>query len=129
MELDRRSYGGRGEEPTTTYQIEFPKGGDAGVSSGRVTGKGRDADGDAGAFLAPACPGRRDHLGGGGPPSSNIPTMRHAVPVEFTKWTPKDHSNVQMWGGETEAATGGGGGKRKCGDGLRGLREAASVGP
>ena len=99
------------------------------MSSGRVTGKGRNTDGDEGKFLALACPGRRDHLGVGESPSSKMPTMQHAGPVAFTKWTPQNHSNVQEWGGEKEAATGGGGGKRKRGDGLRGLRESASVGP
>ena len=82
-----------------------------------------------GAFMAPACPGRRDHLGGGEPSSSNMPTMRHTGPVEFTKWTPQEYGDVQKWGGEEEAATGGGRGKTNRGDGLRGLREAATVGP
>ena len=95
------------------------------MSSGRVPRKGRDADGNEGPFLAPACLGRRDHLGGGEPPSYNMPTMQHAGPVALTKWTPQDHSDVQEWGGEKEAATGEGGGKRKRRDGLRGLWEAA----
>ena len=99
------------------------------MSSGRVPGKGRDADGDASAFLEPVCQGRRDQLGGGEPTSSKMPTMRHAGPVAITKRTPQGYIDVQEWGGEEEAATGGGGGKRKSGDGLCGLQEAASVGP
>ena len=99
------------------------------MSRVRVPGKGRDADGDEGAFLAPACPGRRDHLGGGEPPSSKIPTMRHAGPQAITKRIPHGYRDVQEWGGEKEVATGGGGGKRKRRDGLQGLWEAASFGP
>ena len=92
--------GGRvGVEPKT-YRIEFPKGGDGGVSSERMPGKGRDKDGDEGAFLERACKGRRDHLGGGKPPSSNMPTMRHASSVAVSKWTSQEHSNVQEWGRE-----------------------------
>ena len=106
-----------------------PKGGDKGVSSGRVPGKGRYTDGDEGVFLATACSGRRDHLGGGKPPSSKMPTMLHAGPVAVTKWTPQEHSDVQEWGGEEEAETGGGGGKRNHGDGLRGLRGKIIDGP
>ena len=106
-----------------------PQGGDEGVSSGRVPGKGRYTDGYEGAFMETACSGRRDHLGGGKPPSSKIPTMRHAGPVTVTKWTSQDHIDVQKWGGEEEAATGGGGGKRKNGDGLRGLRGTATDRP
>ena len=52
-----------------------PQGGDKGVSSGRVPGKGRDTDGDEDAFLETACKGRHDHLGGGKPPLSKIPTL------------------------------------------------------
>ena len=52
-----------------------PQGGDEGVSSGRMPGKGWDKDVDEGEFLETACKGRRDHLGGGKPPSSKMPTM------------------------------------------------------
>ena len=128
VELYRHRYGGE-RGGANNILNRFPQGGDAGLSSGRVPGKGQDTDGDEDAFLAPACPGCRDHLGGVEPPSSNMSMMRHAGPVVFTKWTPQDYSYLQEWGGEEEAATGGRGGKRKRGDGLRGLREAASVGP
>ena len=63
-----------------------PQGGDEGVSSGRMPVKGRDKDGDEGTFLETACKGRRDHLGEGKPPSSKMPTMRHASPVAVSKW-------------------------------------------
>ena len=72
-----------------------------------VPRKVRDTNGDEGAFMAPACTGRRDHLGGGKPPSFKMPTMQHAGPVAVTEWTPQEHSGVQKWGGEEEAATGG----------------------
>ena len=69
--------------------------------------KGRDADSDEGAFLAQTCPGRRDHLGGGKPPTSKVLTMRHAGPVAVPKWETHEHCDVQEWGGEEETATGG----------------------
>ena len=95
-----------------------PQGGDEGVPSGRLPGKDRDADGDEVTFLAQTCTGRHDHLGGGKPPSSKVPTMRHAGPVAVPKWEAQEHSDVQEWVGEEEAATGGDGGKGKHGDGL-----------
>ena len=75
-------------------------------------------NGDEGEFLATACSGRRDHLGGGKPPSSKMSTMRHSGPVAVTKWTPQEHSDVQELGREEEAATGGGRVKIKHRDGL-----------
>ena len=119
VDLDRRSYGRvRRRGGANNILDRFPQGGDEGVSSGRVPGKGRDTDGDEGAFLATTCSGRHYHLGGGKPPSSKMPTMIHAGPVSVTKWTPQEHRYVQEWVGEEEAATGRGGGKRKHGDGL-----------
>ena len=44
---------------------------------------GREEDGDADALLQPACPGYRDHLGGGKPPTPKVITMRHAGPLEM----------------------------------------------
>ena len=77
---------GGGGEPTI-YWIEFPtKGGGKGMPSEGLPGKVRDADGDEGTFMAQACTGRCDHLGGGKPPSSKVPTMRHAGPVAVLKW-------------------------------------------
>ena len=120
VDLDRRSYGrGRRRGGANNISDRVSQGGYKGVSSGRVPGKGRDTNGNEGAFLATACLGRRDHLGGGKPPSSKMPTMKHAGPMAVTKWTPQEHRYVQEWGGEEEAATGGG--KIKHGDGLRGL--------
>ena len=127
VELNQHSYGG-GRGGANNISDSVPQGGDAGVSSGRLPGKGQDEDGDEGAFLAPACPGCHDHLEVGEPPSSKMPTMRYAGPVALTKWMPQEYGDVQEWGGEEEVTTGGGGGKRNRGDGFRGLREAATVG-
>ena len=88
------------------------------MPSGGLPGKGRDADGDEGKFLAQTCKGRCDHLGGGKPPSSKVPTMRHAGPVSVLKWEAQDHRNVQEWVGEEEAETGADGGTGKHGDGF-----------
>ena len=118
MDLDQRSYGRGGRGGANKIPDRVPQGEVEGVSSGRVPGKVRDTDGDEGAFLATACAGRRDHLGGGKPPSSKMPMMRHSGPVAVTKWTPQEHSDVQDWGGEEESATGGEGGTGKHGDGL-----------
>ena len=81
MDMDRRSYG-RGRKGIAKYISDrVPQGGDKGVSSGRVPGKVRDTDGNEGAILETARTGRRDHLGGGKPPSSKMPTLRHVCPV------------------------------------------------
>ena len=96
VDLDRHSYGRvRRRGGANNILDRVPQGGGKVVSSGRVPGKVRDTDGDEGAFLGTACSGRRDHLGGGKPPSSKMPTMRHAGTVAVTKWTPQEHSNVQ----------------------------------
>ena len=65
-----------------------------------VPRKGQDADGNENTFLAQTCTGRHDHLGGGKPPSSKMPTMQHASPVTVSKWPSQEHSDVQEWGGE-----------------------------
>ena len=83
-------------------------------------------DGDAGEFLDTARELHRDHLGGGKPPSSKMPTMRHASPVESPQRPPQEHIDVQGWGGKEETTTGGGGGQGQRGDGLRGLRGAVA---
>ena len=59
--------------------------GDEGMPSGGLSGKGRDADGDEGTFMAQICTGRRDHLGGGKPPYSKVTTMIHAGPMAVSK--------------------------------------------
>ena len=126
MDMDRRSYG-RGRSGRSKDILDrVPQGGGEVVSSGRLPGKGRDKDGDEGAFLETACKGRSDHLGGGKPPSSKMPTMKHASPVAVSKWPSQEHSDVQEWGGKEETETGGGTGKRQRGDGLRGLRGAVT---
>ena len=81
MELDQRSYGRRMRGGANNLSDIVPQGGDKGIPSGGLPGKGRDVDGDEGKFLAQTCTGRRDHFGGGKPPSSKVPTMRH------TEWT------------------------------------------
>ena len=88
------------------------------MSSGRIPGKGWDKDGNEGAFMETACTGRHDHLGGGKPPSSKVPTMQHSGPVAVPEWEAQEHRNVQEWGGEEEAATGGGRDKGKHRDSL-----------
>ena len=100
MDMDRRSYGRGRRGRAKDISDRVPQGGDKGVSSGRMPGKSRDKDGDEGAFMETACKGRRDHLGGGKPPSSKMPTMRHASPVAVSKWHLQEHSNVQEWGGK-----------------------------
>ena len=85
VELDQRSHSCR--RGTTHLSDIVPyQGGDEGMPSAGLPGKVRDTDGDEGAFLAPACLGRRDHLGGGKPPTSKVLTMRHAGPVTVPKW-------------------------------------------
>ena len=103
-----------------------PQGGGKGVSSGRMPGEGQDTDGDAGAFLETACEGHRDHIGGGKPPSSKMPTMRHASPVAGPQRQPQEHRDGQKWGGKEEMKTGRGGGQGQRGDGLRDLRGAVA---
>ena len=104
------------------------QGGDEGIPSGGLPGKGRDADDDEGAFLAPACPGRRNHLGGGKPPTSKVLMMRHAGPVAVPKWEMQEHLDVQEWGGEEESATGGDRDMGKHGYGLRSIRGSTKYG-
>ena len=114
---DAATGGGGGGEPTTYLIERFPRG-DEGLPSGGLPGKGRDADGEEGTFMAQTGTGRHDHLGGGKPPSSKVPTMRHAGPEALPKWEAQEHRDVQEWGGEEEAATGGDRDTVKHGDGL-----------
>ena len=85
MELDQISHGRR---MVTTHLLDRvpDQGGGEVMPRGGLPGKGRDMDGDEGAFLAPACQGHRDHLGGGKPPTSNVLTMQHAGPVAVPQW-------------------------------------------
>ena len=88
------------------------------MPSGGLPGKGRDADGDAGTFMAQTCPGRCDHLVGGKPPPSKVLAMRHAGAVADPKWETQEHRDVQEWGIEEEMATGGDRDRGKHRDGL-----------
>ena len=117
LELKQLSHGKR--RGTTHLSDGVPyQGGVEGMPSGGLPGKGQYADGDEGAFLAPACPGRCDNLGGGKPPTSKVLTMQHAGPVAVPQWETQEHRNVQEWGGEEETATGGDRDTGKHGGGL-----------
>ena len=49
-----------------------------------VLGTGDDADGYAGSFLSPSCPGHRHHIGEGKPPPPMVPLVQHAGALEST---------------------------------------------
>ena len=69
-----------------TYRMAFPNQWRAAeLSSGGMPRPGRDKNGDTGALFQPACPGYRDHIGGGKPPTPKLLTMRHAGPMEGAK--------------------------------------------
>ena len=91
---------------------------------GGLTRKGWDTDSDADAFLQPAYPGHRDHLGGGKPPTPKMITMQHAGTVEGTQQEAPCHRVVQDRGGAEEMADSGGRAEGQHGEGLRGLWEA-----
>ena len=75
VELYQRIHGRR-RRGTKYLSDRVPhQGGDEGMPSGGLPGKGWDADGDEGSFLAQICLGCRDHLGGGKPPTSKVLTM------------------------------------------------------
>ena len=67
VELDRCSHGRMGGTDHLSDRVPY-QGGDEGITSGGLPGKGQDTDVDEGTFLAQTCTGRRDHLGGGKPP-------------------------------------------------------------
>ena len=120
MELERISHGRRIN--TNLSDIVPDQGRDEGIPSGGMTRKGWDTDGDEDTFLAPACPGHRDHLGGGKPPPPKVLTMRHAGPVADPQWETSRYRDVQEWGGAEDTATAGDRSAGKYGDGLQGLR-------
>ena len=62
--------GRRGQ--ATDIPDRVPQGGGKGVSSGRVSGEGRNKDGDAGSILEEAHEGHSNHLGRWKPPSSKM---------------------------------------------------------
>ena len=118
LEMDRCGYGGGGRGRASNISDRVPQGGYEGVSSGRMSGEGRDREDDAGAFLETAWEGHSDHLGVGKPLLSNIPTMWHVCPVTGPQRPPQAHRDVQEWGGQEETTTGGGRGQGQRGDGL-----------
>ena len=100
MDMDRRSYGRGRRGITKDISDRVPQGGDEGVSSRKMPGKGRYKDGDEGALLETVCKGCHDHLGGGKRPSSNMPTLRHVRPVAVSQWPSQEYRDVQGWGGK-----------------------------
>ena len=122
MELERLSHG-RG---ANNISDRLPDQGRAKrVPCGGLPKKGWDKDGDEDTFLQPACPGHRDHIGGGKPPTSKVITMRHAGAVEDPKWETSRYRDVQDWGGAEDTANGRNRTTRKHVDGLRGIQETA----
>ena len=120
VELERISHGRR---RNTNLSDRFPyQGMDEGVPSGGIPRKGWDTDGDENVFLLLACPGHRDHLGGGKNTTPKVLTMQHAGPVAEPQWETSQYRDVQEWGGAEEKATGGDRAAGKHGDGLLGLR-------
>ena len=84
MELEQMSHRRRG---TKNISYRFTdQGRDEGMPIGGLPRKGRNRDGDEGAFLAPVCPGHHDHLGGVKPPTSKVLTMQHAGPMSVPQW-------------------------------------------
>ena len=78
------------------------------LPTGEMPRPGREEDSDDDALFQPACPGYRDHLGGGKPPPPTVTTMRHAGPMEVTKRQAPHHRTVQKGRGTKEASDGGG---------------------
>ena len=121
MDLEQISHRRR---RNTNLSDRFPdQGRYEGMPSGELPRKVWDTDGDEGAFLSPACPGHRDHLGGGKPPTPKVLTMRHAVPVADPQWETSGYHDVQEWGLAEEAATCGDRAAGKHRDSLLGLWE------
>ena len=100
LDMDRRGYEGGRRGGASDISDRVPQGGGEGVSSGRMSGEGRDMDGDVGEFLEMACEGHRDHIGGGKPPPSKMPMMQHASPMAGPQRPPQKHRDVQEWGGK-----------------------------
>ena len=59
-----------------------------------VSGKGSEADGNAGPLSTPACQGNRDHPGGGKPPPPTVPLVRHAGALEGVERLAYYHRSV-----------------------------------
>ena len=80
--------------------VELPKGG--------MTRTSDDEDGDAGPFSIPACPGHRSNFGGGEPPPTTVPPIRHAGPLAYTEQKEPYHRTLFQGSGAKEAAVSGG---------------------
>ena len=52
---------------------------------GGLPRKGWETDSNEDAFLQTACPGHRDNLGGGKPPTPKVLTIQHAGPMAGTQ--------------------------------------------
>ena len=121
VELGSLSHGRR----TTNVLAGLPDQGRAeDLPCGGMHRKGWDTDSDADEFTKPACPGHRDNLGGGKPPTPKVLTMRHAGTVAGTKWEAPRHRDVQERGRTEETADSGDRAEGQHGEGLRGLRES-----
>ena len=84
MELERSIHGRRGNTDLSDRVAD--QGRDEVMPSGGLPRKGQDMYGNEGAFLAPVCPGHRDHIGGWKPPTPKVLTMRHDGPVAEPQW-------------------------------------------
>ena len=104
VELGSLSHGRR----TTNTSAGFTNQGRAKeLPCGGMRRKVWDTDSDVDSFLQPACPGHRDNLGGGKPPTPKVLMMRHADPVAGTQRETPRHRDVQERGGTEETADGG----------------------
>ena len=122
VELGRFGHGRRAADvpyglPDQGKAVELPGGG--------MPRPGKDEDGDADALFQPACPGYRDHFGGGKPPPPMFPPMRHDGPTVGTKRQVPRHRTVRKEHETKEASDGGGGVEGDHGEGLQGIWEAA----
>ena len=61
---------------------------------GGLPRKGWDTVGDEDAFMLPGCPGHRDHLVGGKPPTLKVLTMQHYSPMAGPTWEAPRHRDV-----------------------------------
>ena len=77
-----------------------------------------NADGHAGAFMAPACKGHFGDTAGGQPPPPMVPSVSHAGAMAGYEWDALDHRVIQEGGGAKETASGSGGGE---GDNIQGI--------
>ena len=73
VELERISHGRRRDKNLSDRVPD--QGRDEGMPSGGLPRKGWDTDGNEDAFLSTACPGHRDHIGGGKHPTPKVLTM------------------------------------------------------